>query len=30
MLGKALIAGQITVQVGVERDTQSFWWGGAD
>ena len=25
--GGASIAGQITVQVGVERDARSFWWG---
>ena len=26
--GGASIAGQIRVQVGVERDARSFWWGG--
>ena len=28
--GGASIAGQIRVQVGVERDARSFWWGGVD
>jgi hypothetical protein len=28
MSGGTSIAGKITVQVDVERDTRLFWWGG--
>ena len=27
MSGSTLIVGKIIVQVGVERDARSFWWG---